>query len=130
MSTSRSKSKSAGRGSAPPSLPEMVLTVHGPIFEIGAKPGDDILVRPGDEDPISIVRRVRSVRPGYAALAAALSDGRAATCGLELPEALACLIRLASHPTPSSPGRTRGSAPRSQRSRGSRWLRQPSASDG
>lgn len=85
-------------------LTEFVLIVREPIFELGAKPGDEVLVRPGHADPVMVVRRMR---PAYGELAAVLAEGRAEAVNLSRTEAVACLVRLASAVPPSGPPRRR-----------------------
>jgi len=87
--------------------PEFVIHVSEPMFTIGAKPGDDILIRPGGSQPVTIIR---AVRPAYGELAAALSEGRASCANLSTDEALRVLVALAGEmPAPLGKRRRRGS---------------------
>lgn len=83
-------------------LTAFVLSVREPLFELGARPGDEILVRPGDPDPVIVVRRPK--HPPYGELAAAIAEGRAESTTLPCAAALASLVRLAAS-RPEDPSR-------------------------
>lgn len=75
-----------------------VLVAREPLFEVGAKPGDEILIRPGDKDPVVLVRKLSL--PDYTGLAASVQAGRArVSAGLEPVDVIAGLVQLAAaHP--------------------------------
>lgn len=90
-----------------PDLTEFVVVVREPVFELGAKPGDRILVRVGHERPVVLLRNLREV---YGELAGALGDGRVVPDGLNPSDVLAVLARL----SPARPSRPRPWRPRSR----------------
>lgn len=95
-------------------LTSFVLVVKQPIFELGAKPGDRIVVEPGHPDPVTIVR---SLRPVYGELAGALADDRVESPTLSPDLALTALLDLARSTPPAGPSSGR------RRRRAARWQR-------